>query len=344
MSARTRRSAAISLTTAITAAGALLLTGCGAKTPAASSAHQAAPSSSASASSAPSSTPSSAPSSAPAPGKVLSSTSGGGLTISNGTRYVVVDGATRDFGTVVRDLSWSPDGSKAAFIDGSGNLDVANPDGSGRVVVAVAGSGQNWSHPTWQVAKAAPSDKVAAKDNIVFAQAGRLPSALMTVSATADHGTPTPLPLGHYSGNGVTNNPTTFNAWADAAGGHGSAVYENTGNGGIYIRDDYIRQQGGRIATGSEPALFGDDSTEAVVFVRSVNGHDHIFEQSLQTPKAQAHDLTPNLTTDATAPAWSADGKTVAFRTPTGVDTVRVDGSAAPVQVSTSTGLPAYRG
>ena len=74
-----------------------------------------------------------------------------GLTISDGTRYVVMNGTRVDFGTAVRDLSWSPDGSKAAFIDGDGDLVVSNPDGSGRVVVAKNPGGQNWSHPTWQV-------------------------------------------------------------------------------------------------------------------------------------------------------------------------------------------------
>src|SRR5207248_2008147 len=36
-----------------------------------------------------------------------------GLTISDGTRHVVVNGKSIDFGTIVRDLAWNPSGSKA---------------------------------------------------------------------------------------------------------------------------------------------------------------------------------------------------------------------------------------
>ncbi|WP_248782576.1 hypothetical protein [Kitasatospora setae] len=38
-----------------------------------------------------------------------------------------MDGGTVDFGTVVRDLAWSPDGKHAAFVDGAGNLQTADP-------------------------------------------------------------------------------------------------------------------------------------------------------------------------------------------------------------------------
>ncbi|MFJ9522905.1 hypothetical protein ACIRPK_32240 [Kitasatospora sp. NPDC101801] len=130
----------------------LLLTSCSASTTANSAASAtgspAAPSVTPSASStasptaAPTASPSADPSAPPvvlaavttavttAPPAPLNGTAHNGLTISNGTRYVVMNGTTVDFGTEVRDLVWSPNGRKAAFVDGAGDLVVADPDGS----------------------------------------------------------------------------------------------------------------------------------------------------------------------------------------------------------------------
>ena len=93
----------------------------------------------------------------------------GTLTVSNGTKYVLIGSHKVNFGVPVRDLAWSPDGRKAAFVDGSGNLDIANPDGSGRVVVAKNPGNQNWSHPTWQVTAKDTQNNIPAKDNLIFA-------------------------------------------------------------------------------------------------------------------------------------------------------------------------------
>jgi Tol biopolymer transport system component len=359
MSSRKRRStaSAITLAAAVTAGAALLLAGCG---PASSSAAPAAspsallsgsPSASAGAG-APSQAPSgqasgpagSAPST-PVGGVPVSSRGGGagnGLTISDGTDDVVVNGVRVDFGTVVRDLSWSPDGSKAAFIDGSGDLVVAHPDGSGRVVVARNPGNQVWSHPAWQVTANDSQYEVPAKDNLFFAASVNGVSRLESVPATAVDGSPQVLQLNQAAGDNVSPLPQTGNAWPSTGGAHGTAVYANAGTGEVYIRDDYLRQQGMARTAGSEPALSPDE--QEFVFVRSVDGHDHLFELDQDSPNGSARDLTPGATTDYTEPAWSPDGRTIAARTPAGIVTLPADGSAAPVLVSTDTGLPAYRG
>ena len=277
---------------------------------------------------------------AASPAHVVNGTKGNGLTISNGTKYVVMNGTRVDFGVIVRDLAWSPDGKKAAFIDGSGNLEVANANATGRHIVAANPGHQTWSHPTWQVAKADTADEIKAKNNLVFTVNKAGSTSLKRISATASHGTPATLPLDPYSGPGVAANPTTGNNWASGGGPVGTLAYENTHNGEIYIRDDYLRQQGGAVTKGSEPAL--SPNAEEIVFVRSVKGHDHIFTSD--TSGQHVKDLTSSSTSNYTEPTWSADGKTIYFRTSGGTARIPANGGKLPVVASTYTGLVAYRG
>ncbi|MEU8587025.1 hypothetical protein AB0C59_08480 [Streptomyces sp. NPDC048664] len=267
-----------------------------------------------------------------------------GLTISDGTRHVVINGRSVDFGTVVRDLAWKPDGSKAAFIDGHGDLVVSNPDGSHRVTVAANPGGQTWSHPTWQVAAAQPGNQLPAKNNLIFSAKIHGSTVLEGVKATSNHGRPARISLNGYAGEGGSSVPQTGNTWPNAGGTYGSSVYENTRTGEVYIRDDYLRQQGGALAKGSEPALSPDN--DEVVFVRSVHGHDHLFVEDFRSTGSVVKDITPDATTNYTEPTWSPNGRTIAFRAPTGTYTLTktAHGFGRPVKVSTHTGLAAYRG
>jgi Tol biopolymer transport system component len=252
-----------------------------------------------------------------------------------------MNGTRVDFGTAVRDLAWKPDGSKAVFVDGDGDVVTSNPDGSGRVVVARNPGGQTWSHPTWQVRAADTQNNFPGADEIFFAARAAGVSRLYGVEATAQSGTPKPLSLNSESGEDMKPLPQTGNIWPDAAGRYGSAVYANSGTGEVFIRDDYLRQQGSAVTHGSEPALSG--ATEDIVFVRSVGGHDHLFLEHATGSARVEKDLTPQATTDYTEPAFSPDGRTIAARTPDGVVTLPANGSQAPVKVSDYPGLPAYR-
>jgi hypothetical protein len=271
----------------------------------------------------------------------VNGTAGNGLTISDGSRYVVMNGTRVDFGTAVRDLAWSPDGRRAAFVDGDGDLVVSAPDGSGRTVVARNPGGENWSHPTWQVRKAYPRDGEEAMDNLLFAARKDGLSRLYSVSATAHEGTPKVLSPNHVSGENIKPLPQTGNVWPSAGGEFGTAAYANS-DGKVYLRDDYLRQQGSPLGQGSEPA-FGPRTDDGVVFVRSVAGHAHLFRETPTDDGPVFKDLTPNATTDYTEPVFSHDAETIAARTPDGIVTLPADGSAAPVKVSDYTGLPAYR-
>ena len=349
MSARTRRAtAAIALTTLLTAGAAALLTGCGPDTAAAPGDRSAAPAggptggpaSSGSGGTAPTPGGTGAPTTAPPAATPVNGTAKNGLTISNGTDHVLMNGTSVDFGTVVRDLAWSPDGSRAAFVTGGGDLVTANPDGSGRLVVARNPGGETWSHPTWQVAPAHADYGLPAKANLVFTAARGGVSRLEGVTATIAGGTPQVLSLDNAAdGESAAPLPQTGNSWPSGGGDFATIAYANGDTGEVYIRDEYLRQGGSALTRGSQPALSpaGDD----LVFVRSVDGHDHLFEGGVE--RRPVRDLTPGATTDFTEPAWSPDGHTIAARSPEGIVTLPADGSAAPVLVSTYPGLPAYR-
>ncbi|WUH92405.1 hypothetical protein OG900_21365 [Streptomyces sp. NBC_00433] len=361
MSARAKRRStaiAIALTAGITAGLGLVLTGCGPEdatgadganpsvtaTSTASgksagtggTAASAKPAANAAASAKP------AANTAPKAQPPVNGTAHNGLTISDGTRFVVMNGTRVDFGTAVRDLAWSPDGSKAAFVDGDGDLVVSNPDGSGRTVVAKNPGGQNWSHPTWQVRKASTATGLPKLDNLLFAGRKDGVSKLYGVPATGHNATPTVLRLGHESGADAQELPQTGNVWPSGGGTYGGSVYSNSADGKVYIRDDYLRQQGYAMTKGSEPAAAPSED-DGIVFVRSVGGHDHLFRETPGANGPTFKDLTPNATTDYTEPTFSPDGRTIAARTPGGIVTLPADGSKAPVKVSGYVGLPAYR-
>ncbi|MFB7376596.1 TolB family protein [Kitasatospora purpeofusca] len=259
------------------------------------------------------------------------------LTVSNGTRYVQIDGKTVDFRTVVRDLTWSPDGNKAVFIDGSGNLVVSDADGSNRVTVAKNPGGQNWNHPTWHAVAAVPEAESPARNSIVFVARKNGVSQLKTVPAAAVQGQPTDLSVWSGEDNPL---PQTGNIWPNASSKTGTSVFANVDNGTVYIRDEVLRSQTDVLTKGSQPAVSPDG--EDVVFVRSVQGHDHLFVQGVDDKTAK--DLTPKATTDYTQPTFSPDGRTIAARTPKGIVTLPVSGAAKPTVVTSRVGLPAYRG
>ncbi|MEY9935214.1 hypothetical protein ABH926_009885 [Catenulispora sp. GP43] len=294
-------------------------------------------------------------SSAPTAPVALNATGGTGLTVSDGGDKVLMNGKAVDFGTKVNDPAWSPDGSRVAFIDGGGNLVVANADGTGRTEAARNPGDQTWTHPTWRTTQADTKDNLPARNNIFFAStAGG--GTLWEVPTDAHDAKPTQLTLGGYPGEGNTPPPTDGNVWPAGGGRYGSAVYEhdNGSSADVYIRDDYLRQQGGvAIKNASEPSyvLVGGSAnsqgTPEVVFVRKVGAYQHVFVEPVQTSTgggdAAPRDLTPHATTDCTDPAISLDGKTVAFSTSSGVVSVAADGSGAPAFVTHAPGFPAFR-
>lgn len=295
----------------------------------------------------PSGSPGSGTSSAPA----LNATGGTGLTISDGSAKVLMNGRSVDFGTKVLDPAWSPDGSRVAFIDGGGDLVVANADGTGRTEAAHNPGGVNWSHPTWQTTQAVPQDNIPAGGNIFFASTIE-GGTLWEVPTTAHDAQPKKLPINGMSGRGAIPPSQVGNTWPAGAGRFGGSVYEYDAGDthDVFVRDDFLRQQGGlAIKAAVQPGYVmvgssGDnEGTGEVVFVRRVGAHEHVFIEAIARQNATARDLTPHATTDCTEPAISPDGKTVAFSTSSGVVSVAADGTGNPAFVTHAPGFPAFR-
>ncbi|MFG2694745.1 hypothetical protein [Kitasatospora sp. NPDC048407] len=87
--------------------------------------------------------------------------------------------------------------------------------------------------------------------------------------------------------------------------------------------------------------IFGHHPNGDLVSVRSIGGHDHIFERSNDT--RQERDLTPDAPVSFTEPVVSHDGTTVASRGPDGVHTLPTRGGT-PQKVTDRVCLPTFRG
>lgn len=272
---------------------------------------------------------------------------GGALTISDGSDTVLINGRQVDFCVPVHDLAWSPDGTRAAFIDGDGNLVVSNAVGGDRIEVAANPGGQEWSHPTWLVDHT-PGYPTTTTTLLMFTATRGGVSVLKEVEVGPVRGKVLTAPLAQGAGINVQPIPQTGNSWPSAEiQPYGSAVYEHdTGHGfEVYHRDSYSRQQGGEMFDGAEPA----DSFNGgeVAFIRSVDGHEHLFVADLDTAdgKITFKDLTPKITVNVSAPAWSPDGRTIAFATPGAVWTIAANGSSAgaATRVASTDGVPSYQ-
>ncbi|MBS2533057.1 PD40 domain-containing protein [Catenulispora sp. NF23] len=288
----------------------------------------------------------------------LNGTSGTGLTVSDGSSKILMNGQAVDFGTEVHDPSWSADGKRVLFIDGDGNLTVADADGSGKTVIAKNPGGEKWSHPTWEMVASDTTDQIPARAAYVFASATKAgTTTLWEITADPQTGQPNAqpqkLPLSSLAGPDSKPIPQSGNKWPSASGKQGESVYEYDHGltSDLYYRDDNLREQTSlSITNGSEPDYVvtgtsaGSGWVTEVVFVRKAGGHKHIFMESMQdTQNAVAIDLTPKATTDCTEPALSPDGKTVAFSTAAGVQTAPADGSGTMTKVTDVPGFPAYR-
>lgn len=234
----------------------------------------------------------------------------GAVLISNGRKTVLVAGQEIAFATTVTDATWSPDGSRIAFVDGDGNISTARPDGSDRRVLTKKRAGVTRSRPTWH------------DQEIKFAERDSKGSRVMAVPASG-YQTISLDPVGDeydaYLGSGDTekdNSSPSASATETRDYGVGELAYEHRGAKGpeVWVVDGNQREPySSKKAVGSEPALSPDGSKVAYV---APNGQVKVTTMTGKTVQVSFGAAAP------THLVWTPDGKRVAYTAKNGIESV----------------------
>jgi len=330
---------------AIVAASVTLAAGCGSKT---AGQPQTAPATTAAGAAVPaaaSATPTTAATPAP-PAPAYDATV---PTVSDGSATVLIDHRAVTFPSTVTDAAWSPNGTRLAYVDGTGNIAVANPDGT-HVQELTKGSGIKRARVAWDGGQ------------IAFAE---LKNGAWTLREVA-------LPYDDFGG-ADAHNETDW-AWAGdpsdaqkfsaasspsvmAQGAPASRVYggleyaaqqDNGAQHKVYVFDRNLRGNTGNLTfDGTDPALSPDGSQ--VVFVGK-NGQLEVAQTDY--PEHVAKPAAPRQITfgadHPSHPAWSADGSRIAFETSHDVESVASSVTTGATsnpsrQESAKPGVPTYQ-
>ncbi|WP_194919001.1 cell wall-binding repeat-containing protein [Catenulispora rubra] len=274
---------------------------------------------------------------------------GSPLSISDGSGNITFSTHTVHIGGSVTDAAWSPDGGHVAYIDGNGQLAVANAAGGD--VRELTHSSATRSHPTWE----------DGGSEIIFAEGPAAASKLMSVDA-----------------NGLTmGSPTVETLVAETAGDKGSdtspdatfrpwnpydpntlplsrLVFQE--NGQVMILDRNSRgPQAVKLVDGTDPSVAPDGHAAAFV-----DPGGQIDTVALPVPFDSHGNPAPVIThvTNLAVPGfshltWSPDSKTIAAEgmilhmgptppEPKDVVTVPAAGGT-PTEVRSTPGIPSYQ-
>ena len=262
----------------------------------------------------------------------------GSLSLSDGHADITAAGTALHFSTTVTDASWSPDGSRIAYVDSHGNIATARSDGSDVRVLTKANASVKRVQPTWSTGA-----------DVIFSERGKDGVwRLKTVDAGTTALGDTVYPEGDFGFNETGHDRASTSAFIPRDGanrGVDLVAYEHDAAKGaqVWIIDGNQRSPEARqLIAGSDPALSSDGSELAYV---GKNGQLYV------TPVAKASAAASRQITfgvkGLTRPAWSFDGTRIAFATPTDVESVSTKLASGvttnpPTVESPKPGVPAY--
>ncbi|HEX6872605.1 MAG TPA: cell wall-binding repeat-containing protein [Micromonosporaceae bacterium] len=260
---------------------------------------------------------------------------GATLTSSDGTTSIkVAGGSALTTSETITDATWSPDGSRALFVNGAGEImTVRYNDGADTWWIADAVAGTTRQHPTWRGDGA----------GVVWSE--RTSSSLpwhLALTSSSYGGFVGPIsPDDGYNYTHPDAGPGRLVAFQRQADSSGTP----TGAKEVWLYDPDAGSTPAtrisKITDGGNPALSPDGTQVAYVLSDGTYNQIMVCEISSCSPTAVTADAANH-----DNPVWSPDSGTIAFTT--GASAIAVapaDGSGAdsPTPVDGVSGKPAYR-